>query len=148
MSETAKGDLYLLCRIGATSVAFPAAAIEAVVKATSIVAIPGAPAAVRGLAAIRSRLLTVIDCAFIVDRPHGADGFMAIITVSGHGYGLLLEDVIDVVELEAVQPLPCSPQPAWQKLQPMLADYAGEPVLVIDSDRFIDIPQRNLSQAA
>jgi purine-binding chemotaxis protein CheW len=148
MNQADKGDLYLLCRIGGSHVAFPAATIEAVVKAEVIVPVPGAPRAIRGLAAIRSRLLTVIDCALMVGVPNGTARFMAVVSLAGHGYGLLLDDVIDVAALNDVQPLPGKPDAGWQQLEPMLASHCDAPILVIDCERFVDLAQLNIAQAA
>ncbi|QJQ32974.1 chemotaxis protein CheW [Sphingomonas lacunae] len=148
MSGSGSASLHLLCLIGGSTVAFPAAEIEAVVSVDAIVPVPGAPSMVRGLAAMRSRLLTVLDCPLMVGAPHERAGLMAVITVAGHGYGLLIDDVVDVVELTLVEPLPGRPDAAWQKLQPMLADHHGEPVLVVDPSRFVDMPRASFPHAA
>jgi len=137
MSRDLQSNLYLLCRVGSTDLAFPAENIEAVVRVRSVVPTPGAPPCVSGLAAIRSRLLTLIDSAVVAGEAAGDPAFMAIITIDGHGYGLLLDAIEDVVALPPSEPLPALVSAGWQALSPQLVDHAGRLLLLIEPAQFI-----------
>ena len=140
--------LHLLCRVGGSRLAFPAHQIEAVVRCGALVPAPGAPPCVRGLAAIRSRLLTVLDCAVIAGEHPGDSPFMAIITVDGHGYGLLLDAVDDVVLLPPSQAMPVQPKSGWQALHPQLIDHCGEMWLAVEPAQFVSLSVRPATRAA
>ena len=125
--------LYMLGRIGETNVAIAAEAVEAVVRIGSVVPAPGAPACVRGLVAIRSRILTLIDSALAADEPSdGTAAFMAIVSVDGHGYALTFDAVEDVADLPAPGPIRGAIGAGWARLAPRMVDHAGQVMLVID----------------
>lgn len=148
MTFSSGTPLHLLCRIGKTAVALAADQIEAVVKVDQIVPVPGAPPCVRGLAAIRSRLLTLIDTASLVGEKSAHPTYMAILTVAGHGYGLLLDGIDDVAEITAVGTLPATAEAGWATVDPLLGDHAGELVLVIDPKQFIAAASQSFAHAA
>ena len=54
-------DLAVFARIGDRRVAFDARGVEAVIDLGAIVPVPLAPLHIRGLAAVRSHVLTVVD---------------------------------------------------------------------------------------
>lgn len=148
MSESSSTELFLLCMIGSTAVAFPAAKIEAVVKLEHVTAVPGAPKSIRGLAAIRSRILTLIDCPVMVGVDYGDPAFMAVVTIDGHGYGLLLDSVADVVEMQTPAPVPAKLGASWSSLSPLLGEHAEELCLVIEPEQFVSRAGQYLSVAA
>jgi purine-binding chemotaxis protein CheW len=148
MSGSSESALHLLCRVGSTQLAFPAEQIEAVVRVEGVVPAPGAPPSVRGLAAIRSRLLTLIDCAVVAGVSGGDAPLMAIITVDGHGYGLLLDAADDVVELPPSQSLPAKVDRGWLALQPRMVDVQGQILLLIEPAQFIAQAAQFLVRAA
>ena len=55
-------ELYLIVSLAGERVAFRAADVQSVIELDSITPAPRAPGWVAGLAALRSRALTVIDC--------------------------------------------------------------------------------------
>ena len=55
-------QLLLIVSVAGGRVAFPAAKVESVVELDALSPVPRAPAHVAGLSALRSRVLTVIDC--------------------------------------------------------------------------------------
>jgi purine-binding chemotaxis protein CheW len=55
-------ELYLIVGIAGEKVAFRASDVQSVVEIDRITPAPRAPAYIAGLAALRSRALTVIDC--------------------------------------------------------------------------------------
>lgn len=90
----------LVVSIAGRRVALPTAEILSVIELESLVQVPRAPTQIAGLTALRSRVLTVIDCACIVDgKPSprtGANGLAVVINIDDHGYALMVEDVQDV----------------------------------------------------
>ena len=55
-------ELLLIVTIGGERVALPAAAVESVVELDTLIPVPRAAPHLAGLSALRSRVLTVIDC--------------------------------------------------------------------------------------
>ena len=91
-------DLFVLAWIGDQQVAFDATRVEAVVDITMVVPVPLAAPHVLGLAAIRSQVITVIDCSAVVAAEPVAPTGRAIVTaIDGHRYALRVDRVEDVV---------------------------------------------------
>jgi purine-binding chemotaxis protein CheW len=131
--------LLLVVRLAGERVAFSASEVEAVVEIDSIVPAPGTPPHVAGLAALRSRVLTVIDCAAalglaaeaICSEVASRDAVVAV--VDGHPYALLVEGVEDVVEAEAAPvPLPVRTAALWRLAAKAMVPTAGELLLLVD----------------
>src|SRR5918997_522302 len=102
-------ELLLVVTVAGQRVALPAAAVESVVELDTLTAVPRAAAHVAGLSALRSRVLTVIDCmrALELGATDCSDGIReaAIVELDGHHYALIVEVVEDVVEA-ASDPVP------------------------------------------
>lgn len=134
------GVLHLLAHVGGRAIAVPADAVESVVDVPAIVATPRAHPAVRGLAALRSRVVTVIDTWQVLDLPRGAeDARRAIITVvDGHHHAVLVDSLEDVAPLD-VQPVPSGLTLGrrWASVVTGSAECDGEPLLVIDLARLV-----------
>ena len=93
-------DLLLIARIAGEQVAIPAGQVEAVVEIEGITAVPRASTHVAGLAALRSRVLTVIDCKVSLElgaSEPSATHEAIVVPCDGHPYALLLDGVDDVV---------------------------------------------------
>jgi purine-binding chemotaxis protein CheW len=127
--------LLLIVRLAGERVAFPAADVEAVVEIDFVVPAPGAPPHVAGLAALRSRVLTVIDCPASLGiasaaTPH-RDAVVAV--VDSHPYALLLEGVEDVIEADDDPvPLPVRTAPLWRRVAKAMVPAGGELLLLVD----------------
>jgi purine-binding chemotaxis protein CheW len=111
-------NLFLFARIAGTPVAMPTEQIEAVVRLGEIIPVARTAPYVRGLAALRSRVLTVIDAKErIVGSATDLEGApLAIITeVDGHNYALLIEAVSDIAAVHGgISPLRGQVEPAWE----------------------------------
>jgi purine-binding chemotaxis protein CheW len=135
-------NLHLLASIAGERVAFDATAIESVVEIDALTPVPRAPVHVAGLAALRSRVLTVIDT-------HAALGFGAmerrplmpaiIAMVDGHLYGLLVDSIDDVAPLSA-SPAPIRGRlgPGWARVAPLGVEHEGSLILLIDPAALIE----------
>lgn len=127
-------QLFLIAHVAGQAVAISADQVESVVDIGTIVAVPRAQGHVRGLAALRSRVVTVIDTVAALGMQGGGEASRAVITrVDGHHYALLV-DALDDVAPFALQPLasgvPLSE--AWQRAGHGLVERDGEPILAID----------------
>jgi len=127
--------LHLIVRLAGERIALPAAEIDSVVEIELLTPVPGTPQHVAGLAALRSRVLTVIDGRAALGLPPGgvppaAEAVM--LSHEGHCYALLVEAVEDAVEIASpVEPLRAAPATAWAGLTRGIVAYAGETMLVI-----------------
>ncbi|MBD3761966.1 chemotaxis protein CheW [Sphingomonadaceae bacterium G21617-S1] len=128
-------DLYLIVEIAGQRAALPAAFVESVVEIEEIAPVPCAPSHVFGLFALRSRVLTVIDtiAALGGDRSAPGEKQAVIVHVDGHLYGLLVDDVDDVVAIEGVPTQPRALLAAgWARYSKGVFEHDGDPLLLID----------------
>lgn len=140
--------LYLVACVGGTTIALPAETVEAVVRIDAVVPVPCAPPAVIGLAAIRSRVLTLIDTAMIAGEDATDSHFMAIISIDGHGYGLALERVEDVIAIDGFGAVPSALTGAWSQLAEGMADHDGRAILLVRPERFVASASASRREAA
>jgi purine-binding chemotaxis protein CheW len=111
---------YLVASVAGQRVAFEAAAIDAIVKIDESYPIPGAPAHVEGLCAVRSSVMTVIDLANIVGHGLKTEPPHAVVLLhSGHRFALRVDQVADVEAIDTV-PVRCDPSigGVWHALAP------------------------------
>jgi len=97
--------LMLIVRIADEIVALPSAAIESVVEIETMGQVPLAPPHVAGLAALRSRVVTIIDPRAVLGIAPAeiatALPFSAVVvTIDGHPYGIMVDEVLDVLEAD------------------------------------------------
>lgn len=132
-------ELFLIVRIAGRWVALPTIEVESAVDIGAVTPVPGAPAAICGLAALRSRVVTVIDSAQALGLPGGAaQGRAVIAQVQGHHYALLVEALDDVFALER-QPVSAGLafDGPWGLAATGIVERDGEPVLILDLGRLI-----------
>jgi purine-binding chemotaxis protein CheW len=143
-------ELLLIVRLAGERVALPAAEIDSVVEIEGLTPVPGAAGHVAGLAALRSRVLTVIDCLASLDpsRRLPADAREAVMAVvDGHFYALLVEAVQDVVEAGG------EPHPApalaggWSRIGRATIEAEGDLLLLADVGALIAGPAREAARA-
>ncbi len=143
-------ELYLIARVASQWLALPAVSVEAVVAVRDVVPAPLAPPSVRGLVAIRSRLLTLIDTALVAGEQTFGDAapLMAIVAIDGHGYGLALDEVEDVVALFMAE-VPARLGSGWQALVSGVADHQdGRALLRLDPTDVIAVLNSRAVDAA
>lgn len=128
-------DLYLIVAIAGQRALLPAAFVESVVEIEDIAPVPCAAPHVMGLFALRSRVLTVIDTITALGGERGAGGEKqaVIVHVDGHLYGVLVDDVDDVVAIEGAPGQFRSPlSDGWARYATGVLDHDGEPLLLVD----------------
>jgi purine-binding chemotaxis protein CheW len=95
-------ELLLIVTIAGERVALRTAAVESVVELDALIPVPRAAPHVAGLSALRSRVLTVIDCVRSLElgASNCSSGIReaAVVELDGHHYALIVDLVEDVVE--------------------------------------------------
>ncbi|MES2444710.1 MAG: chemotaxis protein CheW [Pseudomonadota bacterium] len=127
--------LYLIAQIAGRTVAIDSDQVESVVDIGEVTAIPRAAEHVRGLAALRSRVVTVVDTQSALGlEPSGVEARRAVITrVDGHHYALLVDALDDVAPFELL-PLAggIALDSSWRAAGRGIVERDGEPILAID----------------
>ena len=130
-------ELLLVVTIANERVALPAAAVESVVELDALIPVPRAASHVAGLSALRSRVLTVIDCMRSLDLgdTNCSDGIReaAVVELDGHHYALLVDMVEDVVEA-ASDPMPvrAAMGAGWERVSCGMVETEQGPLLLVD----------------
>lgn len=132
-------DLLLLARVGDQRVAFDAKTVDAVVDIDSVVPVPMAPSSVRGLTAIRSRVVTVVDCGRAVGGTALSDDGRAVtLSIDGHGYALRVDAVEDVVPHPGQSSAGFAPMVAgWVEVASGAVDLGDGFAILIDPGRLV-----------
>src|SRR3954466_1722260 len=130
-------ELLLVVTIGGERVALRAAAVESVVELESLIPVPRAAPHVAGLSALRSRVLTVIDCMRSLDvgDTDCSDGIReaAVVELDGHHYALIVDLVEDVIEaLSDPTPVRAAMGAGWERVSTGMVETENGPLLLID----------------
>jgi len=130
-------ELLLVVTIAGERVALPAASVEAVVELDTLISVPRAAPHVAGLSALRSRVLTVIDCTRSLDLgvTDCSDGIReaAVVELDGHHYALIVDLVEDVVEARsAPAPVRAAMGQGWERVSLGMVETETGPLLVVD----------------
>ena len=137
-------ELLLIVTIAGERIAIPAADVESVVELEALIPVPRAAAHIAGLAALRSRVLTVIDCfASLELDSNGRKGLKEaiIIEADGHPYALLVDSVEDVVEVDAeVRPVRTSLKGGWRRAARGMIEVGGDLLLLVNTQALLAGP--------
>lgn len=131
--------LHLVARIAGRAVAVLSDQVDSVVDLGPVTPVPLAAPGVIGLAALRSRVVTVIDPRIALGVPADAVLSRAIVAqVDGHAYAVLVDALEDVAGYRTL-PLPAGVAMGgtWALAGSGLLDRPGEPVLVVDIARLV-----------
>lgn len=148
-------ELLLIVTIAGNRVAMPAAQIEAVVELDTLIPVPRAPAHLAGLSALRSRVLTVIDCRRSLELGTSAaptaDHLLeaAVVELDGHHYALIVDAVEDVVEAvgEPVA-IRAAMEAGWQRVAAGMVETEEGPLLQVDVAALIAGPAADRNSLA
>ena len=136
--------LYLICVVAGQAVAIRAAKVDSVVDIGAISPVPLAAPHVIGLAALRSRLLTIICCdrALGLPAPARPSRRAVIVDVDGHHYGLLVSVIEDARTIDAeLEPIRVRLDAGWARVALGVLQFEGEALLLIDPERLIAGPE-------
>lgn len=126
--------LYLIAQVAGRPVAIDSDQVESVVDIGEVIAVPRASKHVRGLAALRSKVVTVVDTQSALGLDAGSDARRAVIThVDGHHYAMLVDALDDVAPFDLL-PLAggVALDAAWRVAGRGIVERDGEPILAID----------------
>lgn len=127
-------ELFLIAEIAGRRVAFPSSQVESVVDVGEIVPVPRVAPEVGGVAALRSRVVTVIDSrvALGMARDARVRKRAVVAAVEGHSYALLVDALDDVTPLECQNMGGgVALDAAWQRVVCGLVERDGEPIPVL-----------------
>ena len=135
-------ELLLIVTIGGQRVALPAAAAESVVELDTLIPVPRAAPHVAGLSALRSRVLTVIDCmrSLELGTSDTSDGIReaAVVELDGHHYALIVDIVEDVVEaVGEPSPVRAAMGDGWERVSKGMIESEVGPLLLIDVEALV-----------
>lgn len=137
-------NLLLIVRMAGERVALLAEGVESVVEIATVTPVPLASPHVAGLAALRSRVMTVIDTRAALDLGTAelADAIEVVtIACDGHLYGLMVEAVEDVVEMTGgIRALRSPLAGGWARATRGLVEVAGDALLLIDPIALVTEP--------
>ena len=130
-------SLLLIVTIGGQRVALPSDAVESVVELDTLIPVPRAAPHVAGLSALRSRVLTVIDCmrSLELGTTECSDGIReaAVVELDGHHYALIVDMVEDVVEsLSEPAPIRAAMGDGWERVSQGMVETEQGPLLLVD----------------
>jgi len=142
-------EMLLVVAIAGRRAGLPATTVNAVIELASVTPVPRAAPHVAGLAALRSRPLTVIDCRISLDvEPAPADMVRRAVVVehAGHLYGLLVDAADDIVATVAEPgPLGADPGPGWRRVATSKVETEAGVLLLLDLAALIAGPDRSLA---
>jgi purine-binding chemotaxis protein CheW len=129
--------MMLVVTIDGRRAAIPALEVNSVIDLASITPVPRAAPNVAGLATLRSRPLTVIDCRIALGlEPVGNGGALrraAVVEHDGHLYGLLVDTADDIVaSLAEPGPIGADPGPGWRDAASGRVETEGGALLLLD----------------
>jgi purine-binding chemotaxis protein CheW len=135
-------ELLLIVTIGGQRVALPAAAVESVVELDTLIPVPRAAPHVAGLSALRSRVLTVIDCmrSLELGTSDTSDGIReaAVVELDGHHYALIVDIVEDVVEaIGEPSPVRAAMGDGWERVSKGMVETEVGPLLLVDVEALV-----------
>ena len=130
-------ELLLVVTIGGERVALPAAAVESVVELDTLIPVPRAAPHIAGLSALRSRVLTVVDCmrSLELGTSDCSNGIReaAVVELDGHHYALIVDLVEDVVEaMSDPTPVRAAMASGWERAALGMVETESGPLLLVD----------------
>jgi purine-binding chemotaxis protein CheW len=130
-------EMLLVVMLGGRRAALPAHAVNCVIELAAITPVPLAAPHVAGLAALRSRPLTLIDCAVVVGvtaAPMPGCGRRAVVVEhDGHLYGLLVDAADDIVAaLDDAGPIGADAGPGWHAVAAGRIESEAGALLLLD----------------
>ena len=137
--------MLLLVTLAGHRAALPAERVNSVVELASVVPVPRAPPHIAGLAALRSRPLTIVDCRAALGFPADDSAAARVVVVEheGHLYGLKIDAADDIVAGQGLAgPTAGDPGPGWNGASLGTVESAAGPVLLLDIARLIAGPAK------
>ncbi len=146
------GELLLVATVAGQRLALRAADVQSVIEVGALAPVPRAPLHVAGLSALRSRVLTAIDCRRCVgvaaDPDAAPAAYAAVAEHDGHSYALLVDAVDDVTtSLSGVQIVRAPLGQGWAEMTHGMVETAEGPLLLVDIGAMIAGPDEGRAAA-
>jgi chemotaxis signal transduction protein len=143
-------EMLLVIMLAGRRAALPAVQVNSVIELAEVTPVPRAARHVVGLAALRSRPLTVIDCTAALGIGSGQADWRrqraVVVEHEGHLYGLLVDGADDIVAaLDELRPLGADPGPGWQLAALGRVETEAGAVLLLDIGALIAGPAESLA---
>lgn len=139
-------NLYLIAEAGGKTFAVPAAAVENVVRQMDIVPVPLAGPAVAGIAALRSRVVTVVDLIAAIERAKAGSCIekpVIVTNVNDHFYGFAVDRVQDIVEAASPpEPVESAMSAGWRDATTGFVETEAGALAVVEPARLLDAPAK------
>jgi purine-binding chemotaxis protein CheW len=140
MTDTLSVDgQFVTVRIGGQLFGLPIAGVHEVFAPERITRVPLAPREIEGVLNLRGRIVTVIDLRRLLGIAGDERGdTMAVgIEYKGEPYGLLIDQVGEVLRLEASkrEAAPVNIDPRWAQVVTGVHRIGGELMLILDLER-------------
>jgi purine-binding chemotaxis protein CheW len=135
----------LLVSIAGERAAIASDIIRSVVELDVITPVPRSPEHIAGLAALRSRAMTVVDCrsSLELDEASGPTKLTVVVDVEGFLYALLVDDVVEVVPFDGEpSELRADLLPGWARASVGMIETTAGPALVLDPVKLIEGPAK------
>jgi purine-binding chemotaxis protein CheW len=133
----------LLVSIAGERAAVASDIIRSVVELDGITPVPRAPDHIAGLAALRSRAMTVVDCRRALDLPQSEEpGTLAVVVeLDEFLYALVVDAVEEVVAFD-MEPseIRADLLTGWARAALGMVETSAGPALVLDPARLIEGP--------
>jgi purine-binding chemotaxis protein CheW len=143
-----QGDIeFVTVMIGEQLFGLPIGRVHDVFAADRITKVPLARAEIAGILNLRGRIVTMLDMRRYLDLPPREDttGQMAVgIEFRGESYGLLIDEVGEVMKLPAAQqePVPVNLDPRWAGVAAGVFRLEDSLMIILDIDRVLDVQPR------
>lgn len=140
--------LYLIATIAGQPIAIRSSLVDSVVDLGAVAPVPLAPPHVAGLAALRSKVLTVISSEWSLGLTTGkAAGRRAVVVnIDGHYYGLLVSSIDDARIIDQQpEPIRGRLEAGWERVALGMLEHEGEALLLIDPERLIAGPDQAIA---
>lgn len=143
--------LYIILELAGQRVAIRAEHVDAVVDVDAIAPAPLAARHIAGIAALRSRVITIIDARAALGEPstlgdRATRHRSVVVQIDGHGYGLIVDSVEDVLDIAGEpEPINADLGGEWKRLALGVLRAGDDDVLLIDPERLIEGPRLPLA---
>lgn len=137
-------ELLIIVKIAGERVALAAPHVDSVVEVEAVTPVPRAADHVIGLAALRSRVFTVIDslAALGLGRAAASAPRQAVVVeADGHLYALLVDRVEDALNYEGkVEPVNSPLIDQWRRVAIGTVELGGDMLLLVDPHALLAAP--------
>jgi purine-binding chemotaxis protein CheW len=121
--------------------------VHDVFAADHLTRVPMSTPVIAGILNLRGRIVTAIDMRQALDLPAKEEivNQMAVgIEFHGESYGLLIDEVGEVMKLPAAQqePVPVNLDPRWRRVASGVYRLEEDLMIIIDIDRVLDVQPR------